>query len=76
MEDVKLLLRVSVMLLPLPIFWALYDQQVAANLVYIKLTFIPPATHTLTGLKVDSSSHSDERKTGKLHFSTRPDASY
>ena len=29
MEDVGLLLRVCVMLLPLPVFWALFTQQVA-----------------------------------------------
>ena len=31
MEDVRMLLRVLVMLLPLPVFWALFDQQVSCS---------------------------------------------
>ena len=48
MEDVKLLLRVSVMLLPLPIFWALYDQQVAANSPGLHKTHTYSSCHTHT----------------------------
>ena len=32
MNDVRLFLRVLVMFLPLPIFWALFDQQVGVNI--------------------------------------------
>ena len=37
MEDVRLFLRVLVMLLPLPIFWALFDQQVKYCIVWLIL---------------------------------------
>ena len=75
MEDVRLLLRVCVMLLPLPIFWALYDQQVLPASLTVYIAHI---AHILywAGLEVDASSHSDEWKNRKLHSSTRPDASY
>ena len=80
MEDVRLLLRVCVMLLPLPIFWALYDQQVymlsAEKLHTGTHTHTHTHIHTRGGLKVDTSSRSDEWKTRKLYSSTRPDASH
>ena len=57
MEDVRLLLRVCVMLLPLPVFWALFDQQVLkilARLRYIKNYILPflPYSQKLKSLKL------------------------
>ena len=36
-EDVKSLLRVLVIFTPIPVFWALFDQQVREQLFYIKV---------------------------------------
>ena len=68
MEDVRLLLRVCVMLLPLPVFWALFDQQVLPAKLTVYIAYI--AHICWAGLEVDASSHSDEWKTRKLHSST------
>ena len=62
MEDVRLLLRVCVMLLPLPIFWALYDQQV----YMLSAEKLHTGTHTHTHTHTHSHIHSWRAQGG--HF--------
>lgn len=40
-EDVKSLLRVLVLFIPLPVFWALFDQQVFIYCDLIRVTVVP-----------------------------------
>ena len=50
MEDVRMLLRVLVMLLPLPVFWALFDQQVSCSVDNILV-------HVTTDRRAPGTSH-------------------
>ena len=72
MEDVRLLLRVCVMLLPLPIFWALYDQQV--YMLSAEKLHTGTHTHTLTYTLMEGSRWTLQaaRMNGRLGSYTLP----
>ena len=71
--EVRAVLKVSVLFITFPMFWALYDQQVCNKQGTTEKRFKFRQSEFFPGLPLDLSSHAHERTARQIHALPGPD---